>query len=129
MYTLSLEIINKCNLNCKYCYLGEKKNTYMSIDVAKKSVEIALHEALKQYDKTLLMLKYNIEICKKAGIDVLLTFVYERENKDDLLIKLHYSQHLINQEENTMEKLNSIEMAQEELQNSMKYYIQGATKD
>lgn len=30
------------------------------------------------------MLKYNIEICKKAGIDVLLTFVYERENKDDL---------------------------------------------
>ena len=55
MYTLSLEIINKCNLNCKYCYLGEKKNTYMSIDVAKKSVEIALHEALKQYDKTLLI--------------------------------------------------------------------------
>ena len=29
MYTLSLEIINKCNLNCTYCYLGEKKNTYM----------------------------------------------------------------------------------------------------
>ncbi len=25
MYTLSLEIINKCNLNCTYCYLGEKK--------------------------------------------------------------------------------------------------------
>ena len=25
MYTLSLEIINKCNLNCTYCYLGEKE--------------------------------------------------------------------------------------------------------
>lgn len=33
-----------------------------------------------------------------------------------VLIKVHYSQHLINQEENAMEKLNSIEMAQEELQ-------------
>ena len=32
MYTLSLEIINKCNLNCTYCYLGEKKNTYMSLE-------------------------------------------------------------------------------------------------
>lgn len=55
MYTLSLEIINKCNLNCKYCYLGEKKNTYMSTDIARKSIEIAIHEALKQYDKTLLI--------------------------------------------------------------------------
>ena len=30
------------------------------------------------------MLKYNIEISQKEGIDVLLTFVYERENKEDL---------------------------------------------
>lgn len=36
MYTLSLEIINKCNLNCTYCYLGEKKNTYMSLETAQK---------------------------------------------------------------------------------------------
>lgn len=39
MYTLSLEIINKCNLNCTYCYLGEKKNTYMSLETAQKAKE------------------------------------------------------------------------------------------
>ena len=55
MYTLSLEIINKCNLNCTYCYLGEKKNTYMSKETAEKAIEIAVHEAKKQYDKMLLI--------------------------------------------------------------------------
>lgn len=55
MYTLSLEIINKCNLNCTYCYLGEKKNTYMSFETAKRAVDIAVHEAKKQYDRTLLV--------------------------------------------------------------------------
>lgn len=45
MYTLSLEIINKCNLNCTYCYLGEKKNTYMSLETAQKAIDIAVHEA------------------------------------------------------------------------------------
>ena len=53
MYTLSLEVINKCNLNCSYCYLGKKKNTFMSIETAKKAVDIAAHETAKQYDKTL----------------------------------------------------------------------------
>lgn len=55
MYTLSLEIINKCNLNCTYCYLGEKKNTYMNFETAKKAVDIAVHEANKQYDRTLVI--------------------------------------------------------------------------
>lgn len=55
MYTLSLEIVNKCNLNCTYCYLGEKKNVFMSMDVAKKAVEIGIHEAQKQFDKTLII--------------------------------------------------------------------------
>ncbi len=55
MYTLSLEIINKCNLNCTYCYLGEKKNTYMTIDTAQKAIDIAVHEANKQNDRTLMV--------------------------------------------------------------------------
>lgn len=55
MYTLSLEIINKCNLNRSYCYLGEKKNTYMDLETAKKVVDIAIHEADKQYDRTLMV--------------------------------------------------------------------------
>lgn len=58
MYTLSLEIINKCNLDCTYCYLGEKKNTYMSVESAKKAVDIAVHEAQKQYDKKRQMIKF-----------------------------------------------------------------------
>lgn len=55
MYTLSLEIINKCNLNCRYCYLGEKKNTYMDFETAKKAVDIAIHETDKQHDRTLMV--------------------------------------------------------------------------
>lgn len=55
MYTLSLEVINKCNLNCTYCYLGKKKNRCMSIDTAQKAVEIGIHEAKKQYDKQLIV--------------------------------------------------------------------------
>lgn len=55
MYTLSLEIINKCNLNCTYCYLGEKKNTYMSFETAQKIIDIAVHEANKQHDRTLMV--------------------------------------------------------------------------
>lgn len=55
MYTLSLEVINRCNLNCSYCYLGEKKNTYMSIETAKRAIDIAVHEANKQYDRTLIV--------------------------------------------------------------------------
>lgn len=44
MYTLSLEIINKCNLNCTYCYLGEKKNTYMSLETAQKARRIFMND-------------------------------------------------------------------------------------
>lgn len=55
MYTLSLEVINKCNLNCSYCYLGEKKNTYMSLETAQKAIDIAIHEADKQHDRTLMV--------------------------------------------------------------------------
>lgn len=55
MYTLSLEIINECNLNCKYCYLGEKKNKKMTEDTAKSAMDIAIHEAKKQNDKSLIV--------------------------------------------------------------------------
>ncbi|RDY30268.1 radical SAM/SPASM domain-containing protein [Lachnotalea glycerini] len=55
MYNLSLEIVNQCNLNCTYCYLGEKKNHRMSKDIALKAMDIAIHESKKQYDKSLLV--------------------------------------------------------------------------
>ena len=53
MYTLSLEIINKCNLNCTYCYLGEKKNTYMSLETAQKAnlTEKQLEKLKQEYER------------------------------------------------------------------------------
>lgn len=36
MYSMTLEINQKCNLKCKYCYLGEKVGTVMSLETAKK---------------------------------------------------------------------------------------------
>lgn len=53
MYALSLEIIKSCNLNCSYCYLGEKENSRMPIETAYKAIDLAAHEATKQNDKTL----------------------------------------------------------------------------
>ena len=40
MYTLSLEIAHECNLNCRYCYLGAKKNKVMNSNMAKEAVSI-----------------------------------------------------------------------------------------
>lgn len=88
MYSLSLEIINKCNLNCSYCYLGDKKNKKISWETAKKSIEMATHEALKQYDKTLHiyfiggeplllfdfiqeLVSYSNELCSSLGLHTL----------------------------------------------------------
>ncbi|NSK40752.1 (4Fe-4S)-binding protein, partial [Blautia wexlerae] len=42
-------------MNCTYCYLGEKKNTYMSLGTAQKAIDIAVHEANKQHDRTLMV--------------------------------------------------------------------------
>lgn len=53
MYVLSLEITKSCNLQCSYCYVGEKKQKNMDWYVAKKAIDVALHEAHKQYDKQL----------------------------------------------------------------------------
>lgn len=79
MYTLSLEIINKCNLNCTYCYLGEKKNTYMSLETAQKAIDIAVHEANKQHDRTLMV--YFI-----GGEPLILSIYQIREQKKKSII-------------------------------------------
>lgn len=85
MYNLSLEIINACNLNCSYCYLGEKKNKVISIGDATKAIDIGIHEAQKQYDKQLVIyfiggepllefelitriIEYTKNQCKEKGI-------------------------------------------------------------
>ena len=53
MYNLMLEINRKCNLRCKYCYLGDKDNKEMNKEVFEKVINIFIREALKHNDKTI----------------------------------------------------------------------------
>lgn len=53
MYTMTLEINQKCNLNCKYCYLGEKNGAMMSEGIALKSIDYAFDKAIQHKDKKL----------------------------------------------------------------------------
>lgn len=53
MYSLTLEINQRCNLDCKYCYLGEKNGSKMSIDIANLAVDIAFEKTTVHKDKTL----------------------------------------------------------------------------
>lgn len=53
MYSLTLEINQRCNLDCKYCYLGEKNGSKMSIDIANLAVDMAFEKTTVHKDKTL----------------------------------------------------------------------------
>lgn len=53
MYVLSLEVTKKCNLSCSYCYVDKKVCNTIDIEIAKKALDLAIHEALKQNDKKL----------------------------------------------------------------------------
>ena len=41
MYSITLEINQKCNLKCKYCYLEEKSGSKMEISTALKAIDMA----------------------------------------------------------------------------------------
>lgn len=53
MYTITLEVNQICNLECAYCYLGEKKNQKMTEEIAYKGLEIAFLNVEKHKDKRL----------------------------------------------------------------------------
>lgn len=53
MYTLTLEINQRCNLRCKYCYLGEKDGTKMTYETAYKAIDRAFQFTKIHKDKTL----------------------------------------------------------------------------
>jgi len=53
MYTITLEVNLICNLQCAYCYLGEKTNKTMTKYIAYKGLELAFINAEKHKDKTL----------------------------------------------------------------------------
>ncbi|WP_099188436.1 radical SAM/SPASM domain-containing protein [Tepidibacter mesophilus] len=47
MFKLSLELTNSCNMECKYCYLPHEEQ-FMNIEIAKKSICMAISECKKQ---------------------------------------------------------------------------------
>lgn len=53
MYTITLEINQICNLNCTYCYLGDKTSEIMSESTAYKALEIAFLNVEKHKDRRL----------------------------------------------------------------------------
>ena len=53
MFILSLQMVHICNLNCSYCYLGQKNGKKLSMEIIDRALIIAINEAKKQKDKTL----------------------------------------------------------------------------
>lgn len=51
MYSLTLEITKRCNLNCSYCYVENKEKVNMKWKTAQLAIDIAMREAIKQKDK------------------------------------------------------------------------------
>lgn len=50
MYSLTLEITKRCNLNCSYCYVENKEKVNMKWKTAQLAIDIAMREAIKQKD-------------------------------------------------------------------------------
>lgn len=48
MYGMTLEINQRCNLHCSYCYLKNKNGQRMELDTAKKCVDLAFENARVQ---------------------------------------------------------------------------------
>lgn len=53
MYTLTLEINQRCNLKCKYCYLGEKSGAKMSLETAQRAINVAFDKTMIHRDRKL----------------------------------------------------------------------------
>lgn len=53
MYSITLEINQRCNLRCKYCYLGEKSGAKMGIETANKAIDFAFEKCKPHKDKVL----------------------------------------------------------------------------
>lgn len=53
MYSLTLEINQRCNLKCRYCYLGDKNGDKMEIQTAKKAIDMAFQKVKLHKDHKL----------------------------------------------------------------------------
>ena len=54
MYSVTMEINQRCNMKCSYCYLGEKNGTVMPWVVAKNSVDFVFANAKIHSDKKII---------------------------------------------------------------------------
>lgn len=87
MYKITLEINQKCNLKCRYCYLGEKSGSKMSLKTALKSIDLGISKAKNHRDQKLMidfiggeitldfnfikvLVEYSKEKCRENGIKV-----------------------------------------------------------
>lgn len=90
MYSITLEINQKCNLRCKYCYLGEKDNSTMDIRDAINSIDLGIEQVKMHKDKTLVVnfvggeatidfnflkkvVSYSKDICNEDNINIVFT--------------------------------------------------------
>lgn len=55
MFELTLEINQKCNLKCKYCYLDQKNNSTMSLHIAIRSISQVVQKVIKERDKQIVI--------------------------------------------------------------------------
>lgn len=67
-FSVTLEVNQVCNLKCKYCYLGDKNNTFMSYDIAERSIHMSFNRAKK--------LKFNEIQFDFIGGEPLLSFLF-----------------------------------------------------
>lgn len=101
MYTMTLEINQRCNLRCQYCYLGEKNGTKMSYETACKAIDRAFLYTKIHKDQTLWidfiggepLLDFDM-ICK------LVEYIYQKnaEVKYKLLFSLTTNATIFNEE-------------------------------
>lgn len=53
MYTITLEVNQKCNLCCRYCYLKSKNNSEMPYETATQCIDFAIHNTTHHKDRRL----------------------------------------------------------------------------
>lgn len=87
MYSITLEINQKCNLKCKYCYLGDHDGTEMSKKSAFSAVDIGIEKAKRHRDKTLSIDFVGGEVCLDFDfVKDTVKYVDEKSNKENIKV-------------------------------------------
>ena len=90
MYSLTLEITKRCNLNCSYCYVENKEKVNMKWKTAQLAIDIAMREAIKQKDKTLSVYFIGGEPLLAFGLLKEIIFYIEKKN-EQIGLNIFYS--------------------------------------